>query len=238
MRSLRRRSPSQALRTEAAHLPGLRKCSRAREGSAHLHHRAAAAVPVRNVACRVRGDGRRAGRRLRDLQPNATDVGRRPRPPHGGRPRAALRAVQPSVGALLGPAGALLGRSGVSSRVHGNVTWRGGRVGLSRGPAKAVTGVTSFVGSNPTLSARSPGCRPGDLRVCGQSGGAGGIRTHGPLRVDGFQDRCLRPLGHRSGSDVSQGVSLDFWSLIQASAIRQASSASRRTAGPWAPAAG
>jgi len=33
-------------------------------------------------------------------------------------------------------------------------------------------------------------------------------------------------------------VSLAFWSLIQASAMRQASSASRRTAGPWAPAAG
>src|ERR687891_261214 len=28
--------------------------------------------------------------------------------------------------------------------------------------------------------------------------GAGGIRTHGPRRVGGFQDHCLRPLGHRS----------------------------------------
>lgn len=28
--------------------------------------------------------------------------------------------------------------------------------------------------------------------------GAGGIRTHGTLLFDGFQDRCLRPLGHRS----------------------------------------
>ncbi len=31
------------------------------------------------------------------------------------------------------------------------------------------------------------------------SGGWGGIRTHEPLRVGGFQDRCLKPLGHPSG---------------------------------------
>ena len=30
-------------------------------------------------------------------------------------------------------------------------------------------------------------------------GGWGGIRTPGTLRYDGFQDRCLRPLGHPSG---------------------------------------
>ncbi len=30
-------------------------------------------------------------------------------------------------------------------------------------------------------------------------GGGGGIRTPGPLRVGGFQDRCLKPLGHPSG---------------------------------------
>ena len=29
-------------------------------------------------------------------------------------------------------------------------------------------------------------------------GGGGEIRTHGPLRVAGFQDRCLKPLGHPS----------------------------------------
>ncbi len=29
-------------------------------------------------------------------------------------------------------------------------------------------------------------------------GGSGEIRTHGPLRVDGFQDRCNRPLCHAS----------------------------------------
>lgn len=28
--------------------------------------------------------------------------------------------------------------------------------------------------------------------------GGGGIRTHGPLRVSGFQDRCNRPLYHPS----------------------------------------
>lgn len=25
-------------------------------------------------------------------------------------------------------------------------------------------------------------------------GGGGGIRTHGPVKVSGFQDRCTRPL--------------------------------------------
>lgn len=29
-------------------------------------------------------------------------------------------------------------------------------------------------------------------------GGSGEIRTHGPLRIDGFQDRCNRPLCHAS----------------------------------------
>ncbi len=31
------------------------------------------------------------------------------------------------------------------------------------------------------------------------AGGWGGIRTHEPLRAGGFQDRCLKPLGHPSG---------------------------------------
>ena len=30
------------------------------------------------------------------------------------------------------------------------------------------------------------------------TGGSGGIRTHGTLRYDGFQDRCLKPLSHTS----------------------------------------
>jgi hypothetical protein len=29
-------------------------------------------------------------------------------------------------------------------------------------------------------------------------GGGSGIRTHGPLRVSGFQDRCIKPLCHPS----------------------------------------
>ncbi len=36
------------------------------------------------------------------------------------------------------------------------------------------------------------------LRSRSEIGGWGGIRTHEPLRVGGFQDRCLKPLGHPS----------------------------------------
>ncbi len=36
-------------------------------------------------------------------------------------------------------------------------------------------------------------------------GGGGGIRTHGELPHAGFQDRCLKPLGHPS---VSRPTSL------------------------------
>lgn len=39
----------------------------------------------------------------------------------------------------------------------------------------------------------------GLLLIIGESsGGWGGIRTHGRLHVAGFQDRCLKPLGHPS----------------------------------------
>ena len=31
-----------------------------------------------------------------------------------------------------------------------------------------------------------------------ESGGSGEIRTHGQLPVAGFQDQCLKPLGHAS----------------------------------------
>jgi hypothetical protein len=31
--------------------------------------------------------------------------------------------------------------------------------------------------------------------------GAGGIRTPGTVRHNGFQDRLLQPLGHRSNDD-------------------------------------
>ncbi len=39
------------------------------------------------------------------------------------------------------------------------------------------------------------------IRLAGyvESGGGGGIRTHEPFRVSGFQDRCNRPLYHPSG---------------------------------------
>src|SRR5260370_22798112 len=33
---------------------------------------------------------------------------------------------------------------------------------------------------------------------CELFGGGSGIRTHGPLRVSGFQDRCIKPLCHPS----------------------------------------
>ncbi len=36
--------------------------------------------------------------------------------------------------------------------------------------------------------------------VVRRAGGGGGIRTHGPSRVGGFQDRCLQPLGHTSSA--------------------------------------
>ena len=36
-------------------------------------------------------------------------------------------------------------------------------------------------------------------RFAAKIGGEGGIRTPGPLRVNGFQDRRLKPLGHLSG---------------------------------------
>ena len=32
----------------------------------------------------------------------------------------------------------------------------------------------------------------------GVGGGSGGIRTHGTFRFAGFQDQCLKPLGHAS----------------------------------------
>ena len=39
--------------------------------------------------------------------------------------------------------------------------------------------------------------------VVKDGGGGGGIRTHGRLRDNGFQDRHLRPLGHPSGITFS-----------------------------------
>ena len=38
----------------------------------------------------------------------------------------------------------------------------------------------------------------GRASPCSRDGGEGGIRTHGPSRVNGFQDRRFRPLSHLS----------------------------------------
>jgi hypothetical protein len=40
-------------------------------------------------------------------------------------------------------------------------------------------------------------CEP-KTASCELFGGGSGIRTHGPLRVSGFQDRCIKPLCHPS----------------------------------------
>src|ERR1043165_5629867 len=39
-------------------------------------------------------------------------------------------------------------------------------------------------------------------------GGWGGIRTHGRFHVAGFQDRCLKPLGHPSTSGFHSGIAM------------------------------
>ncbi len=65
------------------------------------------------------------------------------------------------------------------------------------GPGQAPQAVDGVVGRDVAGVTASSSCR----RVVSSTSGAGGIRTHGPLRVDGFQGRCLRPLGHRSTLD-------------------------------------
>lgn len=42
------------------------------------------------------------------------------------------------------------------------------------------------------------------------TGGSGGIRTHGTLRYDGFQDRCLKPLSHTSRNKKPELVRFGF----------------------------
>jgi Alpha/beta hydrolase family len=42
----------------------------------------------------------------------------------------------------------------------------------------------------------------GVSQVISISGGEGGIRTHGPLRDNGFRDRPIRPLSHLSASEI------------------------------------
>ncbi len=52
----------------------------------------------------------------------------------------------------------------------------------------------NFFMSVPT-TCRGSGQHKGKTKVYG---GSGGIRTHGELPHGGFQDRCLKPLGHTS----------------------------------------
>ena len=56
---------------------------------------------------------------------------------------------------------------------------------------------------SPRIELGSPGPQPSVLTIVTKTGyseygGRGGIRTHGLLRVAGFQDRFLQPLGHLS----------------------------------------
>jgi hypothetical protein len=55
---------------------------------------------------------------------------------------------------------------------------------------------------------RVPACRQAGYRYTTarklfkiNSSGRGEIRTHGELPHDGFQDRCLKPLGHSSNAE-------------------------------------
>ena len=59
------------------------------------------------------------------------------------------------------------------------------------------------------------------LRTIGKAerGGEGGIRTHGALRLNGFRDRLLRPLGHLSGVYVN--ASSDWPEAICSQRVRR-----------------
>ncbi len=46
------------------------------------------------------------------------------------------------------------------------------------------------------------------------SGGSGEIRTHGWLPIAGFQDQCLKPLGHASLYPANQKWNDTFQSAI------------------------
>ena len=53
------------------------------------------------------------------------------------------------------------------------------------------------------------------LQTCGFAGGGGEIRTRGPLRDAGFQDRWFQPLTHPSDADFKDVgcVSFPTWIL-------------------------
>lgn len=87
------------------------------------------------------------------------------------------------------------------------------------------------------------------------NGGRRGIRTPGGFHLDGFQDRCIRPLCHPSARDNSDSVVVGpngqvgcrmvagqstrlRSSVIQSAALSCASATSWRRAWPCSPAAG
>ena len=64
---------------------------------------------------------------------------------------------------------------------------------------------TPIIAANMRIPAARTACRrrkPQSVKDCQNFGGRGGIRTHGWLPIGGFQDRCLKPLGHSSPDRV------------------------------------
>ena len=59
-----------------------------------------------------------------------------------------------------------------------------------------------LVGQTAPIAMAHVGLKDADP-LLGMAGGWGGIRTHEPSRVGGFQDRCLKPLGHPSKAKKS-----------------------------------
>jgi hypothetical protein len=50
--------------------------------------------------------------------------------------------------------------------------------------------------------------------------GEGGIRTHGALRLNGFQDRLLRPLGHLSSLAIRDFTIKNEFFFVNVSALQ------------------
>jgi hypothetical protein len=158
------------------------------------HHRPPCGAPCSWL------DGRRARGR--------TAPGRRPTPPRPGCSRRAARAPatpwerrRPSAAAATGRA-----RAGWSSRGSpgvGGQYRRDARAIPCARRSSAMPRVCRVPEDAEDHELGRPHRRDADVAV----GGSGEIRTHGPLRADGFQDRCNRPLCHASwsrGRDCSQ----------------------------------
>ncbi len=84
---------------------------------------------------------------------------------------------------------------------------------LRRGCARTTTRTTtvhlSLARTDTKLRRFAPG-RGSSLRR--NFGGSGEIRTHGSLRIAGFQDRCNRPLCHASNTSVTRlKTGCRFW---------------------------